>query len=80
MSTTTEEEYLKKISKLQNEIISMHNECRKYRVALNRIMNPELWRIKPGFGAEIARRALIIGVKVDPLPDAVKLSNVEYVE
>lgn len=58
-----------KIGKLEDEIISLHKECQKYRVALNRIAHPESWSINEGFEAEIARRALVIGMKVEELPE-----------
>jgi hypothetical protein len=60
--------------KLENErnearakIERLHAECRKYRLALNRIAHPESYGVKRGYEKEIARRTLVIGVPIDPL-------------
>jgi hypothetical protein len=63
----------KEIARLQSKIDSLHLECRKYRIALNRVATPALWGCKPGFHAEIARRALLIGVEIEPLPEEARL-------
>jgi hypothetical protein len=65
----------REIAALMTEKVKLHAECQKYRIALNRIAAPETWGINPGHHAEIARRALILGLKVDPLPDAAKISQ-----
>lgn len=55
--------------RLEEKEKSLHFECQKYRVALNRIAHPESWSINEGFEKEIARRALVIGMKVEELPE-----------
>jgi hypothetical protein len=57
------------------EKVKLHAECQKYRVALNRVAHLETWGVNSGHHVEIARRALVIGMKVDPLPEAAKISQ-----
>lgn len=61
--------------RLEDEITRMHEntthlqcEWQKYRLALNRIGHASAYGIKPGFDVEIARRALVIGENVHPVP------------
>lgn len=68
------EELLCEIDYLVRKNAKLNDDCRKYRVALNRIAKPETWGINPGFHTEIAKRALVIGVNVDPLPDGAKIT------
>jgi hypothetical protein len=51
-------------------------DIQKYRLALNRIAHPKQYNINPGFEREIARRALVIGMTVEPLPD-IAIANAE---
>lgn len=67
------DEDVKEIARLRSKVDSLHLECRKYRIALNRVALPGLWGCKPGFHVEIAKRALLIGEEVDPLPEEAKL-------
>lgn len=69
------EELCREVAHLMTEKVKLHAECQKYRVALNRVANPETWGANPGHHVEIARRALVIGIKVDPLPDAAKINQ-----
>jgi hypothetical protein len=55
------------------EKVKLHAECQKYRVALNRVAHPATWGVNPGHHVEIARRALVIGMSVDPLPESAKI-------
>lgn len=68
------EELRREVAHLMTEKVKLHTECQKYRVALNRVAHPETWGVNPGHHVEIARRALVIGMKVDPLPEAAKIS------
>lgn len=67
------------VAHLMTEKVKLHAECQKYRVALNRVASPKTWGVNPGYHVEIASRALVIGMKADPLPEAAKISqpNVE---
>ena len=53
---------------LNTEITRLHEECVKYRTALNRIAHPTTNNINEGFDKEIANRALFIGAEIEPLP------------
>lgn len=54
---------------MQAEIAKLRADCRKYRLALNRVASPKNWGVHAGHHVEIARRALLIGEKCEPLPD-----------
>ena len=60
------------LAKAQKDNDHLKQEWQKYRLALNRIAHPKAYRINPGHEAEIARRALVIGMDVDPLPTGAK--------
>jgi len=53
---------------LVSKISELHIECRKYRVALNRIAYPESWGSDPDDYKGIATRALVIGGPPPALP------------
>jgi hypothetical protein len=53
---------------LRVEVADLHQECKKYRLALNRIAHPKEYGLDDGHHNEIAKRALVIGVYVNPLP------------
>lgn len=57
------------------KIDQLHAECRKYRLALNRIAHPNSYQIIPGHEVEIASRALLIGGTASPVPEAAKASE-----
>jgi hypothetical protein len=69
------EELRREVAHLMTKRVKLHAECQKYRVALNRVAHPETWGVNPGHHVEIARRALVIGMKVDPLPESAKISQ-----
>lgn len=49
----------REITNLKAENRKLHKECRKYRVALNRIAYPEVWGLKPNSHVKIATKALV---------------------
>ncbi len=53
----------------------LKQEWQKYRLALNRIAHPETYGIRPGHEVNIALRALVIGMEVDPLPRGAKITE-----
>jgi len=67
------EELRREVAHLMTEKVKLHAECQKYRVALNRVAHPATWGVNPGHHVEIARRALVIGMSVDPLPESAKI-------
>ena len=56
------------LSKAHATISQLQEEWRKYRLALNRIAHPTTYGMNKGHEREIARRALVIGMTVEPLP------------
>ena len=69
------EELKQQVEVVRAQITALHEECRKYRIALNRIAHPDSYEIVPGHEVEIARRCLLIGVDVPALPEEAKLSK-----
>jgi hypothetical protein len=53
----------------------LKQEWQKYRLALNRIAHPETYGIRTGHEVNIALRALVIGMEVDPLPRGAKITE-----
>lgn len=70
-----EEELEAEVKRLEGEVDKLNKECQKYRIALNRVARPSTWGIPEGYHAEIARRALVIGEEVDPLPEGAKVQK-----
>ena len=67
--TRISDDLLCEVDQMQAEIAKLRADCRKYRLALNRVASPKNWGVHEGYHVEIARRALLIGGKCDPLPD-----------
>lgn len=64
-----------KLEVVNEQIKKLHKECRKYRLALNRIAHPDSYEIVPGHEVEIARRCLLIGENGPALPEEAKASK-----
>ena len=55
------------LSKAHATISQLQEEWRKYRLALSRVAHPTIHGMNEGHEREIARRALVIGMTVEPL-------------
>lgn len=60
------------ITKLQKRVDGDNKDWLKYRLALLRIAHPKTYQTERYDPREIARRALVIGMDIDPLPDLTK--------
>ena len=72
IKSKTEDILCDKCLKYEEDISRLHQECKKYRVALNQIAHPETWGINRGYHEEIARRVLLLGITVELLPEGAK--------